>query len=147
MRIRPAVSADLDAVKRCAEEAYARYVPHLGRKPAPMVADFAGQIGARLVHVIVDDGSVLGFIVLYLREDHIHVENVAVFPEQVGRGIGGRLLAFAEHEARRLELPAVELYTNEKMTENLSLYRYLGYQEIDRRTEAGFSRVYFRKDA
>ncbi|MCH9019241.1 MAG: GNAT family N-acetyltransferase [Proteobacteria bacterium] len=147
MRIRQAISADLDAVKRCAEEAYAKYVSRMGTKPAPMIADFAGQIGAKIVHVIVDDGSVLGFIVLYPRDDHIHVENVAVFPERGGRGIGGKLLAFAEHEARRLELPAVELYTNEKMTENLSLYRYLGYQEIGRRTEAGFSRVYFRKDA
>ena len=146
MRIRQAISADLDAVKRCAEAAYAKYVSRMGTKPAPMIADFAGQIGAKVVHVIVDDGSVLGFIVLYPRDDHIHVENVAVFPQQGGRGIGGKLLAFAEHEARRLELPAVELYTNEKMTENLSLYRYLGYQEIDRRTEVGFSRVFFSKD-
>ncbi len=146
MRIKQAVSSDLDAVKRCAERAYAKYVPRMGMKPAPMIADFAGQIKAKVVHVIVNDGSVLGFIVLYPRDDHIHLENVAVFPEQIGRGIGGQLLAFAEHEARRLGLPAVELYTNEKMTENLSIYLYLGYQEIDRRKEAGFSRVYFRKD-
>ncbi len=146
MRIRQAISADLDAVKRCAEEAYMKYVPRMGTKPAPMIADFAGQIGAKVVHVIVEDGSVLGFIVLYPRDDHIHLENVAVFPEQIGRGIGGKLLAFAEHEARRLGLPAVELYTNEKMTENLSMYPHLGYQEIDRRKEASFSRVYFRKN-
>ena len=146
MRIRQAISADLDAVKSCAKEAYAKYVPRMGKKPAPMIADFAAQIGAKAVHVMVDDGSVLGFIVLYPRDDHVHIENVAVFPEQIGRGIGGELLAFAEHEARRLELPAVELYTNEKMTENLSLYPYLGFQEIDRREQAGFSRVYFRKN-
>ncbi|MCH8183297.1 MAG: GNAT family N-acetyltransferase [Proteobacteria bacterium] len=145
MRIRLAISADLDAVQRCAEEAYAKYVPRMGKKPAPMIADFAVQIDAHAVHVIVDDGSVLGFIVLYPHDGHVHVENVAVFPEQIGRGIGGKLLAFAEHEARRLELPAVELYTNEKMTENLSLYPYLGFQEFDRRKQAGFSRVYFRK--
>lgn len=146
MRIRQAVSADLDAVKSCANEAYAKYVQRIGKKPAPMIADFAVLIAKETVHVMVDDGSVLGFIVLYPCDDHIHVANVAVFPEQIGRGIGGQLLAFAEHEARRLELPAVELYTHEKMTENLSLYPHLGYQEISRRKQAGFSRVYFRKN-
>ncbi len=146
MRIRQAISADLDAVKSCAKEAYAKYVQRIGKKPAPMIADFAAQIAAEIVHVMVDDGSVLGFIVLYPRNDHVHVANVAVFPEQNGRGVGGELLAFAEHEARRLELPAVELYTNEKMTENLSIYPHLGFQEIGRRKQAGFSRVYFRKN-
>ena len=42
-----------------------------------MIADFAAQIAAEVVHVIVDDGSVLGFIVLYPRDDHVHIENVA----------------------------------------------------------------------
>ena len=32
------------------------------------------------------------------------------------------------------------------MTENLALYPRLGYCEIDRREEAGFSRVFYRKE-
>ena len=35
--------------------------------------------------------------------------------------------------------------TNEKMTENLTLYPRLGYCEVARRTEDGFNRVYFQK--
>ena len=31
------------------------------------------------------------------------------------------------------------------MTENLELYPRLGYREVDRREEDGFSRVFFRK--
>jgi len=31
------------------------------------------------------------------------------------------------------------------MTENLSIYPHLGYIEVDRREEDGFSRVYFEK--
>jgi hypothetical protein len=38
------------------------------------------------------------------------------------------------------------LYTNEKMTDNLSIYRKLGYVEVARRTENGFNRVYFEKN-
>ena len=47
--------------------------------------------------------------------------------------------------ARQRGLKAVHLYTNEKMTENLSLYPRLGYIEVARRMEDGFSRVYFEK--
>ncbi|MEQ9160672.1 MAG: hypothetical protein RLO10_10775 [Roseovarius indicus] len=39
----------------------------------------------------------------------------------------------------------MQLYTNEKMVANLSIYPHLGYAETDRRTEDGFNRVYFEK--
>ena len=55
------------------------------------------------------------------------------------------LLSFAEAEAERRNLQAIELYTNVKMTENLKLYPRLGYAEIARREEDGFSRVFYRK--
>lgn len=38
--IRPAKANDDPEIRECAEQAYARYVPVIGRKPAPMVADF-----------------------------------------------------------------------------------------------------------
>lgn len=144
--IRPAVAADLESVRRCAEAAYALYVPRIGRKPAPMVADFESQIGAGQVHVLVEDDRVLGYIVLYPRDDHLHIENVAVFPDLQGDGVGRALLAFAEAEARRAGVAAIELYTNQMMTENLSFYPRLGYRETGRGEEAGFARVFYRKE-
>jgi ribosomal protein S18 acetylase RimI-like enzyme len=148
--VRPATGDDLARVKACAQAAYALYVARIGKEPAPMVADFQAQIAAG--HVYVGEaagevaGEVAGFIVLYARRDHLHVENVAVFPARQGLGLGRALLAFAEEEARRRGLAAVELYTNVKMSENLALYPRLGYREIDRREEAGFSRVFYRKE-
>ena len=144
--IRPAGPEDLDAIRRCAAEAYALYVPRIGKKPAPMVADFATQISEGHVHVCVDGDRVLGYIVLYSRDDHLHIENVAVFPSQQGTGLGRHLLAFAEAEARRDGIAAIELYTNQHMTENLSFYPRLGYTELGRGEEAGFARVFYRKD-
>jgi len=144
--IRLAHLGDLDSVKRCAEEAYALYVPRMGKKPAPMVADFRAQVEAGHIYVIDADGDVTGFIVLYHRGGHIHIENVAVFPAHQGQGLGRALLSFAEEEAKRRNVRTIELYTNIKMTENLELYPRLGYVEIDRCQEAGFSRVFYRKD-
>ncbi len=143
--IRPAAAGDADAVAACAEAAYTIYVSRMDRKPAPMVADFATQIGAGQVHVCIGDDGLAGFIVLYPRGDHIHVENVAVRPECQGMGIGRRLLAFAQEHARSAGIGAIELYTNAAMTENLTFYPHLGYRETGRRRESGFERVYYRK--
>lgn len=145
MILRPATAADLDAVKSCAEQAYALYVPRIGQTPASMVADFAAQISAGHVHVAEAAGAVAGFIVLYPRGDHIHVENVAILPALQGRGIGKALLDFAEAEAKRRSLAALELYTNAKMNENQTFYPRLGYAETGRREEDGFARVFYRK--
>jgi len=146
MNIRPASPDDLDSVKGCAEQAYALYVARIGKKPAPMVADFLSQIEAGQIYVIEVRGVVAGFIALYGRRDHLHIENVAVLPAYQGQGLGRALLSFAEEEAKRRSVRTIELYTNVKMSENLELYPRLGYVEIDRRQEAGFSRVYYRKN-
>ena len=144
--IRKAVQGDEPAIRDCAQRAYTRYVAAIGRKPAPMVADFASQIAAGHVHVVTDaDGRPEGFIVFFPLADHMFLENVAVEPAASGRGIGKALIGFCEAETRRLGLASVRLYTNEKMTDNLSIYPHLGYVETDRRTEDGFNRVFFEK--
>jgi ribosomal protein S18 acetylase RimI-like enzyme len=56
------------------------------------------------------------------------------------------LMEHAEKIARSRNLHAVTLYTNEKMHENIALYSKLGFAEIDRRTDEGYARVYFRKE-
>ncbi|WP_366656831.1 GNAT family N-acetyltransferase [Fodinicurvata sp. EGI_FJ10296] len=137
---------DEPEIRDCAERAYARYVDLIGRKPAPMVADYGAQIAAGEVHVATDDDGILqGFIVFRPEGEHILLENIAVLPSKAGRGIGKALIAFCEDEARRRGFGAVHLYTNVKMTENLSIYRRLGYVEVARRSENGFNRVFFEK--
>ncbi|MGC7837669.1 GNAT family N-acetyltransferase [Pseudomonas sp. L7] len=144
--IRPATPADQPAIQACAEQAYARYIPLIGRKPAPMQADYASQIAAGWVHVALDEqASLQGFIVFYPDDNHMLLENVAVLPSAAGRGVGKALINLCESRARQLGLNAVQLYTNERMTENLCLYPRLGYVEIARRSEDGFNRVYFEK--
>ncbi|MBM6594654.1 GNAT family N-acetyltransferase [Microvirga pudoricolor] len=144
--IRLATLEDEVAVRDCARNAYERYVPAIGHKPAPMTADYAAQIGTGEVHVATDRADVLlGFIVFHARDGDMLLENVAVQPWASGRGIGGGLIRFCEQEALRLGCRAVRLYTNEKMTDNLALYPRLGYVEVDRRAEDGFNRVFFEK--
>lgn len=144
--IRPATVSDLDAIRGCAAAAYAKYVERIGREPAPMIADFGSLIDNGSLHVEVGNaGELEGYVVFYTRDDHVHLENIAVDPALHGRGIGRRLIEFAEQQAAALGYRRIELYTNARMTENLELYPRLGYREFDRRTEEGFDRVYFEK--
>lgn len=144
--IRPARREDETAIRACAEAAYDRYVAAIGRKPAPMLADFATQIAESQVHVALDgDNAVRGYIVFFAENGQMLLENVAVHPSAAGRGIGKNLIRFCEDEARRLGLHSISLYTNEKMTDNLSIYPHMGYVETDRRTQDGFNRVFFQK--
>ncbi len=111
-----------------------------------MIADFASLVASGSVHVAVEGkADVLGFIVFFHDGDHVFLENVAVRPDATGQGIGKRLIAFCEAEARRSNAKSVKLYTNEKMTENLSIYPHLGYRETERRREDGFNRVFFER--
>ena len=126
-------------------EAYALYVPRIGREPAPLTADYAELIERGEVWVTEEAGEVVGILVLRPLPVSLLLENVAVLPGFQGRGIGRALIAFAEQHARELGLPEVTLYTNERMTENLRLYPALGYVETERRLEEGYARVYFRK--
>nr|WP_037265178.1 GNAT family N-acetyltransferase [Roseivivax halodurans] len=144
--IRVAEAADEPRIRACAEAAYTRYVSVIGRRPAPMDADYASQIEAGHVHVAVDlENNILGFVVFYEDQGNVILENVAVFPDAAGRGVGKELIRFCEMEARQRGARTVRLYTNEKMTENLSIYPRLGYVETGRQSEDGFNRVYLEK--
>jgi GNAT superfamily N-acetyltransferase len=145
MRIRPAAESDASAVRAVVDAAYSVYVPRIGRRPAPMTADYARLIADGEVWVVDEDGTVVGILVIRAAGDALELENVAVAPDRQGHGHGRALIAFAEQRALELGLAAVELYTNEAMVENVQLYPRLGYAEVGRRVEDGYRRVFFRK--
>jgi ribosomal protein S18 acetylase RimI-like enzyme len=143
--LRPAGAGDREAIESLVRAAYGGYVERIGRRPAPMDADYAALIAAGHVTVLERDGAVAGAIVLVPMEGHLLVENVAVDPAAQRGGLGRRLMAHAEEEARALGLAELRLYTNEKMVENIAWYPRLGYRETERRAESGFARVFFAK--
>lgn len=143
--IRSANSADTSAVRDLVRASYSKYVERIGKEPAPMLDDHASLIAAGEVWVAVEDGEVLGVSVMRPLEEHLFVDNVAVRPDQQGRGLGRELMTFAEEEAKRNGLREIRLYTNEKMFENLAVYEKLGFEETERRLDSGYQRVFMRK--
>jgi ribosomal protein S18 acetylase RimI-like enzyme len=144
--IRPALAADAAAIGEIAQRAYAKYVPRIGRDPPPMVADFAAAIAYGTTVVIETDGEVRGFMIAWSEADAYFVDNIAVDPVEQGRGLGRKLFERAVSEAHRRGLSALRLYTNVVMTENLAMYRRMGFVETHRAMENGFNRVYMRWD-
>ena len=142
---RPARTEDEAALAALARAAYAPYVPRLGREPPAMRPDFARRIAEAAVWVFDGPDGVDGYVIALRQGDALLVENVAVAPERQGRGIGRRLLAFAEDLALRRGLRATRLYTNLVMTENQALYARLGWREIGRRPLGDMTLIDYEK--
>lgn len=143
--IRPAEIADVDAIHACVTEAYQPYIQRIGKPPGPMLENYRDVVQQHSAFVIDVQGQIAGILVLIHQTDSILLDNVAVHPANQGMGIGRDLMDFAEAEARRQGFQAIDLYTHECMTENIKLYKRLGYVETERRTEKGYARVYMRK--
>lgn len=170
-KIRRAEPTDLAAIERIITAAFTPYIPRLGRPPGVMKNDYAAFIAAGAAFVRMGDpvgtaggerlngssdgpaaergsgeGPVEGVIVLVDEEDVLYVDTLGVDPAAHGRGHGRALLDFAAGEARRRGFPALRLCTNLVMHENLTFYRHLGWRETHRGTQAGFERVFYRKE-
>ena len=70
------------------------------------------------------------------------IANVAVHPNFQGNGLGRGLMDFADQEAIRQGYAEMALATHVLLSENVSLYEYLGWTETGRDE----SRVYMKKD-
>jgi ribosomal protein S18 acetylase RimI-like enzyme len=136
LEMRQAVAADAAAIRALTREAYAKWVPLIGREPKPMTADYVQALRNHRFDLLHLDGKLVALIETILEADHLLIENVAVSPACQGRGLGRRLIAHAEQLAASHGHAEIRLYTNQMFAENVELYRRLGYR-VDR--EEAFS--------
>lgn len=145
VHLRRARPEDAPVVSDCVNAAYSHWVPRIGRKPWPMLQDYASIVETEHVVIAEIAGEIVGVLVVCDTSDGFLIDNVAVFPKHKGEGIGKALLIHAETEAAARGHTSLYLYTNEKMFENIALYLKVGYVEYERRQEEGFRRVFLRK--
>ncbi|MDD0976610.1 GNAT family N-acetyltransferase [Pseudomonas fontis] len=143
--VRPAGPRDAEQITALVMQAYASYIPRIGKQPGPMLEDYSDLIANAEVFVIDRDADILGVLVLNRDNQVLHLDNIAVLPRCKGQGLGKALMAFSEDFARRNGCNSIQLYTHQRMTENVELYKKLGYVETHRATENGFARVFLRK--
>jgi ribosomal protein S18 acetylase RimI-like enzyme len=145
VHIRRGGTADGEAAAAITDAAYRRWVPVIGRRPAPMTADYTAVAGEGALWLAEAGRTPVGVLVLRDHDDHLLIESVAVAPDAQHSGVGRALLAFAEHCARSRGIAELRLYTHERMTSNIALYERLGYRITRRAEEDGFARVHMTK--
>lgn len=133
--IRLATASDHVAVSKCVNKAYFKYIDRLGKKPAPMLAEYSSLIGQQIVYVIGSGPAIQAVMVLFREGNHMHLGNLAVDPDYQKRGLGSAMMRFAEEQAIANGLREIRLFTNVLMTENFDYYSKIGYRAYDRRTE------------
>ncbi len=129
--LRSATMADASAIRALTREAYAKWVPVIGREPKPMMADHAEAVQKHRIDLLYLDGELAALIEMIPAADYFLIENVAVSPALQGRGLGRKLLSHAEQIAASLGYDEIKLYTNKLFAENVQLYAKLGYR-VDR---------------
>jgi GNAT superfamily N-acetyltransferase len=127
IEIRPAVLEDAAGIRALTRAAYAKWVALIGREPLPMQADYDRAVAEHTIDLLIVDGALAGLVETILRPDHLWIENVAVAPEQQGRGFGRLLLDHAERRALRSGRREIRLLTNQAFAANLELYARRGY--------------------
>ncbi len=123
---------DLQAVVALQHAAWSPNRAILGVDPIPLRADY-GEILARDEVWLAHFGETLaGVLVLQPGEDDdLLIWSVATDPAAQGRGVGNRLLAFAEEQARAAGRSVMRLYTGQKLAHNVDWYARHGY-EVER---------------
>ncbi|MCH7944368.1 MAG: GNAT family N-acetyltransferase, partial [Proteobacteria bacterium] len=79
--IRRARATDAAAVAACVTAAYVMYVERMGKKPGPMLDDYAEIIGRHRVFVLDRPPGIIGVLVLNRQAGGLLLENVAVHPD------------------------------------------------------------------
>jgi ribosomal protein S18 acetylase RimI-like enzyme len=145
VEIRRGSTADAAAIRELTRQAYAKWVPIIGREPLPMAIDYEQALRRNSFDLLYCEGELAALIETIAHSDHLLIENVAVSPAFQGHGFGRKLIIHVEGLARAAALDEVRLYTNKLFADNLRLYRGLGYR-VDREEpfRGGFT-VYFNK--
>ena len=140
--VRKAKSSDSEALTACMRAAYMAYLSQLGGFTLPpMVVDYEEEIRSYPVWIAESDKLLVGGLILMPEDEYMTIANIAVHPDFQGNGLGRGLMEFGESQAKQKGYSELRLATHILLTENLSLYSYLGWSEIGRDD----SRIFMKK--
>lgn len=143
--LRIATSADTGAIRELVRAAYAKWVPLIGREPRPMLADYDRAVREHRIDLLFLADRLVGLIETLLLHEHLWIENVAVSPNEQGRGYGRHLLAHAERLAVAGARPEIRLLTNAAFAANVQLYQRVGYATVRSEPFMGGTTLHMRK--
>ncbi len=142
-RAEPRHVAVFEALQR---DAFARNRILLGVEPLPLLAEYGDIVAGKESWLTGKETEPDGALVLEVDDDALLIWSVAVAPHAQGRGLGNRLLNFAEQRARDQGLKALTLYTGEPLTDNIAWYGRHGFDITGVETLPDRRVVHMRKE-
>lgn len=103
------------------------------------------RLPAGLLLVATLHGEPVGCGALKLAGDHAYLKRMWVADGQRGLGIGRRLLAELEQQARAQGASTVRLETNKALAEAITMYRAAGYEEVAPFNDEHYAHHWFEK--
>ena len=143
--IKTASFDDTEDITTLVIDSYKKYESVIGKKPAPMLANYEVLIKNNKVWKLIINNKIVGIVVIEELKNNILLENIAVIPEYQGKGYGKLLLKFAESYGMKLKKNEINLYTNIKMESNIRFYKNNQYEIIKEIEEEGYNRIYLSK--
>lgn len=138
--------ADAERILALTRLAFAPVAAEIGRTPEPLLVDYPELLAGSLAFVVPDpDGALAAALILQEKPEALLIWSIAVRPDRQGTGLGRRLLAFAEEEARRLGYAKMTLYTNALRHSTIAYYARFGYGESAREALPGRVLVHMDK--
>jgi GNAT superfamily N-acetyltransferase len=111
-----------------------------------MTADYDRAVTEHIIDLVEERGEPLALIEMVAAPDHLLIENLAVRPDQQGRGLGDLLLRHAETLALSMQFAETQIYTNAAFASNLAFYSKRGYEEYRReKVVSGSTTIFMRK--
>jgi len=139
VEIRPATLDDVDAVVALVESAYRGESSRAGWTTEADLLDGQRTDAREVAEVLpdtlvaVEGGEPVGSCVLAHKGDVGYFGMFAVRPTLQGRGVGSALLTAAEHRAKELGLPFVEMTVLSGRRELIAYYERRGYADTGER--------------
>jgi putative acetyltransferase len=111
-------------------EAFETYIARSLTEEIDRLADYYSERNGGF-WVAIDDERLIGMFGLEpLADGAMELRRMYVDPDVRRRGVGRRMLDFAEQECRRSNRPRMNLSTSELQREALALYRNAGYKLV-----------------
>lgn len=92
-------------------------------------------------YVARDGDKITGCVFCRVEPDSLYIGKLAVLPETQGRGIGKRLLTYAEAEARNRDLTILRLETRIELVDNHTTFAAWGFSKTAENSHPGFDRT------
>ena len=123
---RRAVPADIPAIEQLFAEMLASVGDEeTGGYESGYLDKFFG--GGDVIYVAVSDGDAVGYISVELYPDFVYLDDLSVTERFRGKGIGTKLIKFAERYAADSNVPMTSLHVERSNTAARYLYQRLGY--------------------